>query len=205
MSKGNTEIKMLAIESCTRRPTEKIVDLLLHESRFNKSDVLKEACEAALISIVINEPRFLSQVSHLLKDDRAIVKFSHAKLSSNFYSVLSSYLEEEKVSVDERFLNATKLNVENNQLDLFHSVEDVNVFLSCWFLYEIEMNTETMGYVISKQYSYLSEVNKVRFLKYLSYSSEVRYIDFFYKEILARMDTLSHLISPYIENVKAVR
>jgi len=205
MSKGNTEIKMLAIDSCTRRPSEKIVDLILHESRFNKSDVLKESCETALINIVINKPRFLSKVPHLLIDERTIIKFSHIKLSSEFYSVLSSYLREGKISIDECFLNATKYNVETHQLDLFSTVEDVNLFLSFWFLYELDMNIETMGYVISKQYSYLSEENKVRFLEYLSYSSEIKYIDFFYKETLERMDTLSHLISPYIENVKVVR
>ncbi len=205
MSKGNTEIKMLAIESCTRRPTEKIVDLILHESKFNKSDVLKEACEETLINIVVNEPRFLNKVPHLLNDERTIMKFSHIKLSSNFYSTLSSYLKDGSNSVDERFISATKHNLETHQFDLFCSVEDVNLFLSYWFLYKIDMNIETMGYVISKQYSYLSEENKVRFLEYLSYTSEIKYIDFFYKETLAPMETLSHLISPYIENVKAVR
>ena len=204
MSKGNTEIKMLAIEGCIQRPTERIVSAILHESRFNKNDSLREACEDALISIVLNKPSFLIQVPHILNEEQMILKFSQAKFSCAFFSFLSSLLEEKKVSIDKRFLNATKYNVEMHQFELFYTVEDVNLFLSYWFLYEIDMNTETMGFVIFKKYSYLSEQNKVRFLEYLSYSSDFKFVDFFYKETLSRMDTLSHLISPYINNVKAL-
>ena len=198
LKSSRLDLMNMAIEAIVNIPTNKLVTQISTLVKETKFQSLNDRVKISMVKIVLKHPEFVEQSSFLFDDDLFLRSLNEAQMSTEFVTSLSQFFVTQEHPSFHKCKHMLSFKLIKNREKYFTESNDINSLFGLWMIFNLPLGDTVIEFGIKTFYNDLDKSNQKLFIEHLALDPNVKFIDFFYREVIKNSETMGHLVNTFI-------